>query len=58
MVVSGLLCPVSGFPVQGRYEKLELVQWRANLVVKVLEGTVCEKKVRKNIFLSLEGRKD
>lgn len=48
MVVSGLLCPVSGFPIQGRYDKLELVQWRANLVVKV----------RKNIFLSLEGRKD
>lgn len=46
------------FPVQGRYNKLELAQKRDAMMVGVLEDTVCEKSRRKLVILSLEGRKD
>lgn len=56
--IFGLLCPVSGVPVQGGYDKLVLIQWMASLMVRMPEVRGCEKRGRKQIFLGLEGRKD
>lgn len=55
-VTSELLCPVSSFPVQERDDKLELAQWRANLIVACWRAQ-CVRRRGESVFSS-SWRKD